>query len=205
MPAKRVFVEGEFRQPNQDEALSDVTRTANTVSFSSPSIGNLVDVLSDDESTITSNVPGQGIEVISLTTGIRCNAGRFLSALRRCCTIGSGSRMILAGALRTRNNKRPDRRFPWNEKGMWIAFVLHATGIVATLLATDLISLFLATVFMGLGYGMVEAVCNPLVASMYPQQKTKMLNLFHLCWPAGIVIGSITVYSRRSSVSRITE
>jgi len=80
------------------------------------------------------------------------------------------------------------------KKGMWIAFALHATGIVATLIATDLTSLFLATVFMGLGNGMVEAVCNPLVASMYPQQKTKMLNRFHLWWPAGIVIGSILGY-----------
>ncbi len=80
------------------------------------------------------------------------------------------------------------------KKGMWMALVLHAIGIVATLLATDLTSLFLATVFMGLGNGMVEAVCNPLVASMYPQQKTKMLNRFHLWWPAGIVIGSILGY-----------
>lgn len=80
------------------------------------------------------------------------------------------------------------------KKGMWIAFVFHATGIVATLMASDLTSLFLATVFMGLGNGMVEAVCNPLVASMYPQQKTKMLNRFHLWWPSGIVIGSILGY-----------
>jgi MFS family permease len=29
---------------------------------------------------------------------------------------------------------------------------------------------------------------------MYPQQKTKMLNRFHLWWPAGIVIGSILGY-----------
>ena len=41
---------------------------------------------------------------------------------------------------------------------------------------------------------MVEAVCNPLVASMYPDQKTKMLNRFHLWWPAGIVLGSIAGY-----------
>ena len=80
------------------------------------------------------------------------------------------------------------------KKGVWIAFSLHATGIVATLLATDLTSLFMATVFMGLGNGMVEAVCNPLVASMYPQQKTKMLNRFHLWWPSGIVIGSVAGY-----------
>jgi MFS family permease len=80
------------------------------------------------------------------------------------------------------------------KKGMWMAFAFHATGIVATLLATDLTSLFAATVFMGLGNGMVEAVCNPLVASMYPKQKTKMLNRFHLWWPSGIVIGSIAGY-----------
>jgi len=80
------------------------------------------------------------------------------------------------------------------KKGMWIAFVLHAAGIVATLVATDLTSLFAATILMGLGNGMVEAVCNPLVASMYPQQKTKMLNRFHLWWPSGIVIGSIAGY-----------
>ena len=79
-------------------------------------------------------------------------------------------------------------------KGMWVAFIFHALGIVATLMASDLTTLFTATVFIGLGNGMVEAVCNPLVASMYPQQKTKMLNRFHLWWPAGIVIGSIAGY-----------
>ncbi len=80
------------------------------------------------------------------------------------------------------------------KKGMWIAFAFHAAGIVATLSATDLTSLFAATVFMGMGNGMVEAVCNPLVTSMYPQKKTKMLNRFHLWWPTGIVIGSIIGY-----------
>ncbi|MDJ0909155.1 MAG: MFS transporter [Woeseiaceae bacterium] len=79
-------------------------------------------------------------------------------------------------------------------KCMWIAFAMHAAGIVATLLANDLTSLFVATLFMGLGNGMVEAVCNPLVASMYPKEKTKMLNRFHLWFPGGIVIGSIVGY-----------
>ena len=76
------------------------------------------------------------------------------------------------------------------KKGMWIAFILHALGISLTLMAFDFSSLFAATVVMGIGNGMVEAVCNPLVASMYPQEKTKMLNRFHLWWPAGIVLGS---------------
>ena len=77
------------------------------------------------------------------------------------------------------------------KKGMWLAFICHAIGITLTLTAYDFSSLFIATIVMGLGNGMVEAVCNPLVASMYPLDKTKMLNRFHLWWPAGIVIGSI--------------
>ncbi len=79
-------------------------------------------------------------------------------------------------------------------KGMAIAFVLHLIGVVATLFATGFESLFLATIFMGMGNGMIEAVCNPLVASSYPDQKVKMLNRFHLWWPAGIVTGSILGY-----------
>ncbi len=78
------------------------------------------------------------------------------------------------------------------KRGMWLAFVFHALGISLTLIAVDLESLFLATLIIGLGNGMVEAVCNPMVASMYPDQKVKMLNRFHLWWPAGIVMGSIT-------------
>ena len=66
------------------------------------------------------------------------------------------------------------------KKGMWLAFFFHTLGILTTILAFDLDSLFIATLLMGLGNGMVEAVCNPLVASMYPDQKTKMLNRFHL-------------------------
>ena len=77
------------------------------------------------------------------------------------------------------------------KKGMWLAFISHTIGIILTLIANDFSSLLIATIIMGLGNGMVEAVCNPLVASMYPQEKTKMLNRFHLWWPAGIVIGSL--------------
>lgn len=79
-------------------------------------------------------------------------------------------------------------------RGMIFAFVLHLTGIIATLLATGFSSLFIATVFLGMGNGMVEAVCNPLVASSYPDQKVKMLNRFHIYWPAGIVVGSLVGY-----------
>lgn len=77
------------------------------------------------------------------------------------------------------------------KKITWIAFTTHLIGIVWTLLATSMTSLFIATLFVGIGNGMVEAALNPMVASMYTENKTKMLNRFHVWFPGGIVIGSL--------------
>ena len=74
---------------------------------------------------------------------------------------------------------------------VWLAFVLHLVGIVLLLLAKDYTSLFISNVFIGLGNGSVEAACNPLVATLFPEKKTKMLNRFHVWFPGGIVIGSL--------------
>lgn len=80
------------------------------------------------------------------------------------------------------------------KKITWLAFITHAVGIVATIFAGDQTSLFIATLFVGIGNGLVEAALNPMVASMYPNQKTKMLNRFHVWFPGGIVIGSVVGY-----------
>jgi len=74
---------------------------------------------------------------------------------------------------------------------VWMAFGMHLIGIVLLLLAKDYTSLFIANVFIGLGNGSVEAACNPLVATIFPDKKTKMLNRFHVWFPGGIVIGSL--------------
>lgn len=77
------------------------------------------------------------------------------------------------------------------KKITWIAFITHAIGIVWTILAKDQTSLFTATLFVGIGNGMVEAALNPMIASMYTENKTKMLNRFHVWFPGGIVLGSL--------------
>ena len=74
---------------------------------------------------------------------------------------------------------------------IWMAFSLHLVGIVLLLFAKDYTSLFISNVFIGLGNGSVEAACNPLVTSLFPEKKTKMLNRFHVWFPGGIVIGSL--------------
>ncbi|CAH8282531.1 fucose permease [Mariniflexile fucanivorans] len=77
------------------------------------------------------------------------------------------------------------------KKITWMAFVTHAIGIVLTLMADSMTSLFIATLFVGVGNGMVEAALNPMIASMYTTEKTKMLNRFHVWFPGGIVIGAL--------------
>jgi MFS family permease len=77
---------------------------------------------------------------------------------------------------------------------IWFAFISHALGIVLMISATGFWSLFAAVLATGLGNGMVEAACNPLVASLYTTEKTKMLNRFHVWFPGGIVIGSLVAY-----------
>lgn len=80
------------------------------------------------------------------------------------------------------------------KKITWIAFITHAIGIVLTITATSMTSLFIATLFVGIGNGMVEAALNPMIASIYPKNKVKMLNRFHVWFPGGIVIGSLVGY-----------
>jgi MFS family permease len=74
------------------------------------------------------------------------------------------------------------------------AFLGHLIGISITLIATDFWTLFVGTMFIGIANGFVEAACNPLVATLYPNEKTKMLNRFHVWFPGGIVIGSLLAY-----------
>jgi hypothetical protein len=75
-----------------------------------------------------------------------------------------------------------------------IAFFCHVAGIVLTIIATGFWSLFISTLLVGIANGSVEAACNPLITSMYTDQKTRRLNRFHAWFPTGIVIGGLAVY-----------
>jgi MFS family permease len=80
------------------------------------------------------------------------------------------------------------------KKLLIVAFVGHTLGIVMTIFATGFWSLFLSTLVVGIANGMVEAACNPLITSLFPDKKTEKLNMFHLWFPGGIVIGTLIGY-----------
>jgi MFS family permease len=74
-------------------------------------------------------------------------------------------------------------------KSMFCAFALQSISVVLTIVTRDVELLWWACFFAGLGHGVVEAVINPLCASIYRDQKSKMLNILHAAWPGGIVGG----------------
>jgi MFS family permease len=44
---------------------------------------------------------------------------------------------------------------------------------------------------VGLGWGLVETVINPLAAALYVDEKTHKMNVLHAWWPGGIIIGGL--------------
>ncbi|MCK0127636.1 MFS transporter [Erythrobacter sp. F6033] len=88
--------------------------------------------------------------------------------------------------------------FLYNKLGprliMILAFAGHLLGLVLTILADGFLGLLISTFFIGFANGSVEAACNPLVADLYRDEKTKWLNRFHVWFPGGIVIGAVISY-----------
>jgi hypothetical protein len=68
----------------------------------------------------------------------------------------------------------------------------HPTAPVASIFDnTGTTLLYAGFMVMGLSQGLVEGVINPLVATIYSDQKTKWLNRLHAWWPGGQVIGGL--------------
>lgn len=76
----------------------------------------------------------------------------------------------------------------------WIvrgAFVGHVAGAILIMTAQGYVPAVAGSLCAGLGAGLVEAGCNPLVAALYPDNKTSKLNHFHMWFPYGNLIAAI--------------
>lgn len=75
------------------------------------------------------------------------------------------------------------------------AFALHVLSAVVTLGATTPDNayrmLILGMFLFAFANGTLEAVANPLVATLYPHNRTHFLNLLHASWPAGLILGAL--------------
>ena len=97
-----------------------------------------------------------------------------------------------------------------NGVSMAIAFTLHVLSAAITLAAPLALAgagagpeailagqkagfalLYLGTFTFALGNGTVEAVINPVTATLFDRDKTRYLNILHAGWPGGLVLGGI--------------
>jgi MFS family permease len=78
---------------------------------------------------------------------------------------------------------------------MVFAFVCHTASALITIIApkhfSPYWSLYIGNLIAALANGTVEAVVNPVVATVFSRQKTKWLNILHAGWPGGLVIGGL--------------
>jgi MFS family permease len=71
------------------------------------------------------------------------------------------------------------------------ALICQVTSSVLAIYSKSYGAFYAANVIGALGNGTVEAVINPVVATMFARDKTKWLNILHAGWPGGLVIGGI--------------
>jgi len=78
------------------------------------------------------------------------------------------------------------------------AFVFHALSAFVTLAASPgqdpMLAyrlLYWGTFIFAVANGTLEAVANPLVATLFPNNRTHFLNILHASWPAGLVLGGV--------------
>jgi MFS family permease len=84
------------------------------------------------------------------------------------------------------------------------AFLLHVLSALVTLAATPVFEsagkdatywcLYVGMFMFSLANGMCEAAINPLVATLYPKQKTHYLNILHAGWPGGLILGGLLAF-----------
>jgi MFS family permease len=80
------------------------------------------------------------------------------------------------------------------------AFALHALSALVTFTVgaemapkTAFALLWSGTFLFAIANGTLEAVANPLVATLFPNNRAHYLNILHASWPAGMVLGGFCV------------
>ncbi|MFG0263421.1 MAG: MFS transporter [Novipirellula sp. JB048] len=94
------------------------------------------------------------------------------------------------------------------KKLLMLAFVMHLVSAALLFAANPLFegwresspenaSRYVFNVLFGSAFlfsicqGLYEAVINPLIAQLYPDEKTHYLNILHAGWPAGMIVGGL--------------
>jgi MFS family permease len=89
-------------------------------------------------------------------------------------------------------------------KLMIFAFLMHVVSAVLQLCTEPIydsfgsdgvkIGLTWAMIMFSIANGTCEVVVNPMVAALFPKEKTHYLNILHAGWPGGLILGGLIGY-----------
>ena len=71
------------------------------------------------------------------------------------------------------------------------SMVILAEPIASTTTIGIFRVIWIGMLLSGIGWGLAETVINPLIATLYPDDKTHRLNVLHAWWPGGLIIGGL--------------
>jgi fucose permease len=97
---------------------------------------------------------------------------------------------------------------------LFVAWMCHLLGILGTIFAQNVADqhwvqttlsylpfaagdttayrvLWISTLIVGAGNGLVEIAINPLAATLFPREKTHYLNVLHAWWPGGLIMSGL--------------
>jgi MFS family permease len=82
--------------------------------------------------------------------------------------------------------------------GLIIVAPFPAGPVSSVFAHTGTTMLYVGFFLFGIGHGLVECVINPLLASVYPTEKTKRIVAVHAWWPGGMILGGLATLALSS-------
>jgi MFS family permease len=88
---------------------------------------------------------------------------------------------------------------------MGFAFIIHVVATLMTIFAPNFQVLYIAIFLYTFANGIVESVINPVVATVYKENKTHWLNILHAGWPGGLAVAGLLSIGLSWLLSRLGE
>jgi hypothetical protein len=82
-----------------------------------------------------------------------------------------------------------------------LAVLAHLSGAILMICANGFLMLFVGSLLLSMGDGLVQAAANPLTVTLFPDRKTEMITKLHLWFPAGIVICGLIAFGLDSGMA----
>ena len=77
---------------------------------------------------------------------------------------------------------------------LWLAVLAYLSGASVMLAASGFPMLFVGSLLMAMGDGLVQSAANPMTTTLFADRKTEMINKLHLAFAVGVALFGLVVY-----------